>query len=89
MEFEITLLYQCYSSGIPMKISVTLPLDLFHCYSNCLFVFFIKLPLKVHSYCFKKVYGIFIIIMIYEITMVSIQVHQSKLYSHMYDILVQ
>ena len=34
MELKITLLFHCYSNGIPMKIPVTLPLIWFHCYSN-------------------------------------------------------
>ena len=29
MEFKITLSFHCYSNGIPMKITVTLPLVLF------------------------------------------------------------
>lgn len=52
MEFKITLLFHCYSSGIPIKISVTFPLVLFHWYST---VFIIKIPMEFHWYFFHLI----------------------------------
>lgn len=52
MEFKITLLFHCYSSCIPIKISVTFPLVLFHWYST---VFIIKIPMEFHWYFFHLI----------------------------------